>query len=244
MKDYTDDELRELLDFEREVSAHAAVGKLDRWMAGDRSPEVEAAMRVHVASCAPCRETLETYEAMLAEGARAASRRRRVGWFALAGTALVAAGVTLVASQGASPSGLVAKGGGGDRLHVVMHRGETAQLALTGTLLADGDRLEFFYDADAPGHLAVYALAAGAPPTRLADLVVAPGRDVPLGAGAVITPGDPCEVIVAVFDDVALDHARVAERLARAALIEPGCAVVHPELGARSTVVLAFPHTL
>ncbi len=120
--------------------------------------------------------------------------------------------------------------GGDITLHVTVVRGDVLRPVERATLVT-GDRLGLAFSGPA-GHLRVFAVS----PDGVADLhpldggstTFAGGEDIPLPAGAVLTPGDGCEWLVAVFsaEPGPLADARAAVDAAyRPRAADGGCAL-------------------
>lgn len=266
-----DDPLQRLLEahFENESEDSCArAGQLDRWLGGDRSPAVRAAVAAHIETCAICRQVFETANAADVAGIdltmpawdasaqmpplarRPAVRPRRTWPWALAASALIAAGVAVATMQG--DAGLRPKGGtsgvsaptSDDALMVALTRGDIEVRAASGDRLDPGDRLAFYYTAGSAGYLQIHDLAVGTAPSRLfpisSDGAIEAGIERALHVGAEVGPGVGCEWLVATFSESRLEAAAVEAALTRARLDSTSCVIELEMPGARTVVTLAF----
>lgn len=195
-------------------------------------------------ACPPPPPAWQTVEASppSREVAAIAPRRpgsRHLGMWALAASALVAAGLFLVLTPRETPvdsaGGLALSPKGaegvtnGDGLRLAMTRGAETLRVEPGERLDEGARIGFFYSASSRAYLTIFNVdpAAGATllfPTHGRSGWVEPGVDAPLGAGAELGPaawatadGLRCEWIVAVFTDEARPAEELSARLGRPA---------------------------
>ena len=160
----------------------------------------------------------------------APNRARRA---ALAFVALAAAVALFVMWQRPPPSdpGLTPMGDG-FTLHVTVVQGDVLR-PVGQAPLAAGDRLGLAFSGPV-GHLRVFAASADGVaalhPLAGASTAIAAGEDVPLPAGAVLTPGEDCEWIVGLFSStpIPLDDAEAAVADARTVRDARGRCVLGP----------------
>lgn len=124
-------------------------------------------------------------------------------WLAGALAVAAAALVFTLWPRPPAPSGWQAKGG--FDLHVTVVRPGGLAPVEPGARLAAGDRIGLAASSDRPGHLYVYAIGDDGPvrlhPGPDGESAFAAGDDVPLPAGAALTPvaAPTCEYLVGVF---------------------------------------------
>lgn len=199
-------------------------------------------------------EALPPLRALEGTGPRRGSRE--LGLWALAASALVAAGlyVALAPNQTPFDSGLSPKGSvdmtSGDGLRLATTRGAESFRVEPGERLDEGAQVGFFYSASSRAYLAIYNVdpLAGATllfPTHDRSGRVEPGVDVPLGAGAELGPApwasadaQRCEWIVAVFSNDARPTEELAGHLRRSADQAAPCHFEPKIPGTRSVVVV------
>lgn len=120
-------------------------------------------------------------------------------------------------------------------LHVAVMRGEQEFLVGNGGRLETGDRLGFFYSASQPLHLGIlYADPAGGvvrlhPSGGSRSTFVDAGRDLRLESGAVLTPGEECEWVVAAWSSEPLSMEVLAAEVKRAVAHRSGCVLAFPQ---------------
>ncbi len=179
--------------------------ELARYAAQLMSSQERSSFEPHLAQCADCRADF----AAMGEARRAWDEPRRARswrpmlWFSPAVLALGAAAALVVLRPADRADPLTAKGTWA--LHVAVEREGQVFRAHDGVALREGDRLGFFYTADKPGFLTVlYADEKGEVvrlhpsndgPPQLAEA----GTNVRIPDGALISPGQGCEWVIALF---------------------------------------------
>lgn len=195
---------------------------LDRLALDELSEVDRARVLAHLTGCAACTQAsaaldadraafaaeaaVPTLAAEVLERATARSRRRLIPWVALP-AALAAIGAALVVIAPAPrPYDTRAKGTFSLSVYVQHRDGDGAGTLHMGEPLHPGDRIQFRYNGDRAGHLAVFGVDADGqvstyyPPGAQAPAVHA-GREVPLETAVELDDSLGREVIVALRCD-------------------------------------------
>lgn len=208
--------------------------RLARWTAGEATELEAQAQRRHLETCQDCAADVAALnEAQLAWNGAHDVPRRRAPVRLIAG-GLVALAASLALWVGLPASTLTAKGA--PRVEVAVRREGASFWAETGSPLRTGDALGFFVTTPSPTFLTLLYLDASGPtvifPETGSAAALSMGVRQSLPVGSVLTAGEGCERVFAVFSETALPTSTAKELIRSATLDARDCsAQVAPREG-------------